>query len=187
MLDRVAVSVEQRCVPIAQGLVPFCTVKRQADIAARKVELRVLSGHQNHRRLRIRAMMASTRFGHVDDRRVVEYGAISLGNGLELGHQGPDLLHVMGLDGISHFRSARNLAAMPNLVDTRFLLIFRQGGDVGAQVVNGVGNDIGQSRRECSYDDIGEGGLLLGKGCICATISVDRVNVRQVLFNLGAQ
>ena len=86
MLDRVAVSVEQRCVPIAQGLVPFCTVKRQADIAARKVELRVLSGHQNHRRLRIRAMMASTRFGHVDDRRVVEHGAIALGNGLELGH-----------------------------------------------------------------------------------------------------
>ena len=42
MLDRVAVSVEQRCVPIAQGLVSFCTVKRQADIAARKVELRVL-------------------------------------------------------------------------------------------------------------------------------------------------
>ena len=107
-------------------------------------------------------MMASTRFGHVDNRRIVEYGAIALGNRLELGHQSPDLLHVMGLDGISHFRSARNLAAMPNLVDTRFLLILRQGGDVGAQVVNGVGNDVSQSRRERSYDDIGEGGLLLG-------------------------
>ena len=95
-------------------------------------------------------MMSSTRFGHVDDRGVVEHGAIALGNRLELGHQGPDLLHVMGLDGISHFRSARNLAAMPNLVDTRFLLILRQRGDVGTQVVNGIGNYVGQSRRERS-------------------------------------
>ena len=125
--------------------------------------------------------MTGTGFGHVDDRGVVEYGAISLGNGLELGHQGPDLFHVMGLDGISHFRSARNLAAMPNLVDTRFLLILRQGGDVGAQVVNGVGNDVGQSRSQGPYDDVGEGGLLLGKGCIRATISVDRIEILALL------
>ena len=39
MLDRVAVSVEQRCVPIAQGLVAFGSVKRQADVATRKIEL----------------------------------------------------------------------------------------------------------------------------------------------------
>ena len=86
MLDRVAVSVEQRCVPIAQGLVPFCTVKRQADVAAGEVELRVLAGHENHRCFRIRAMVAGTGFGHVDDRGVVEHRAIALGNGLELGY-----------------------------------------------------------------------------------------------------
>ena len=51
----------------------------------------------------------------------------------------------MGLDGISHIRGTGNLTAMPNLVDARLLFILGQGGYVGAQVVDGIGDDVGQA------------------------------------------
>ena len=39
MLNRVAVCIEQSCVPIAQRLVAFGAMERQAEVATRKIEL----------------------------------------------------------------------------------------------------------------------------------------------------
>ena len=117
--------------------------------------------------------MTGSGFGHVDDRRVVEHRTFSLGNGFETGHQGFDLFHVVGLDGVSHLSGPGNLAAMPDLVDAGLLSVFRQGGDVGAQVVDGVGNDVGQPRSQGSDDYVGECGLFLRQGGVCAAVCMD--------------
>ena len=106
--------------------------------------------------------MTGSGFGHVDDRRVIEQRTLSLGNGFEPGHQSSDLFHVMGLDGVSHLSGARNLAAMANLVDTGLLSVLWERSDVGAQIVNGVGNNIGEPCSQCSDDNISKCRLFLG-------------------------
>ena len=134
VLDRVAIGVEKSRVPVAQCLVAFGTMERQAYVTAGDVEPGVLARHDYHRCLGVRAMVTGTGFGHVDDRRIVEHRAVSLGNGLEPGHQGFNLLHVMGLDGISHVRGTGNLTAMPDLMDTGLLVILRQSKEHGNSI-----------------------------------------------------
>ena len=124
--DRVAVGVEQGCVPVAESLVPLGAVERQSDVAPGEVQFGVIAGHDHHRCLGVGAMVARTGFGHVDDGRIIEHRAITLGNGLELADQGFDLFHVMGLDGISHVRSTGNLPAMADLVNARLLVVLGQ-------------------------------------------------------------
>ena len=51
MLDRIAVGVEQRRVPVADRLVPLGAMIRQADVAAGHVELAVVARQDDERRL----------------------------------------------------------------------------------------------------------------------------------------
>ena len=77
----------------------------EANEAAGEVELGVSAGQENHGGFVVRTVVASTGFGHVNDGGIVEEGAVAFWNGLELGDQSLDLLHVMGLDHISHVGS----------------------------------------------------------------------------------
>ena len=51
---------------------------------------------------------------------------------------------------------------MADRVDIGLLFVFWQGSDLRAQVVNGVGHDVGQPRSQCPDDYVGECGLFLG-------------------------
>ena len=124
VLDRVAIGVEKSRVPVAQCLVAFGAMERQAYVTAGDVEPGVLARHDYHRCLGVRAMVTGTGFGHVDDRRIVEHRAVSLGNGLEPGHQGPS--STSDKDSTQTSRSVRTeRLALLDAADSREALDFQ--------------------------------------------------------------
>ena len=145
MLDRITIGIEQCGVPITQCLMAFCAMEWKTNVAAGEVEFGILSGHQNHGRFIIRSVMAGSGFGHVYDCGVVERRAVSFGNGLELIHQGMNLIHVMGLDYVAHEGGASIgiPAAVADRVDIGLFCVLWQGGDLSAQVIYGIGHDVG--------------------------------------------
>jgi hypothetical protein len=102
VLDGVAVGVEQGGVPVAEGHVSLGAVEWETDVAACYVEFGVLSAHDDHRCFGVWAVVAGACLGHVDDSGVVEHCAVALGDGLELGDEGIDLLHMVSFDDVSH-------------------------------------------------------------------------------------
>ena len=58
VFDRVAVGIEQGCVPVAERFVPFGAVERQSDVATGEVQFRILARHDDHRCFGVGAMVA---------------------------------------------------------------------------------------------------------------------------------
>ena len=84
MLDRVPVGVEQGRVPVAQGLVAFHSQDGQADVAARDVEAAVAAEQDDERGFESDAVVGLPVLRELHHHRVVEQGAVALGDLLEL-------------------------------------------------------------------------------------------------------
>ena len=75
MLDGVTVRVEQRGVPVADGLVAFCPVVGQANVSAEHVQAAIVTRQDQERCLSAVAVVAFAILGEVHDECVVEHAA----------------------------------------------------------------------------------------------------------------
>lgn len=88
MVYRVAVGVEEGGVEVAEGLVAFPVVVREADVAAAEVELAVLAGQDDEGVFPAVAVVGFAAVGEVEEHRVVEQGALAFGRLLEAADEG---------------------------------------------------------------------------------------------------
>ena len=80
MLDVIAVGIEDGCIPVPQGLVPFLVVSGKADITtASHAQLDVATGKNHKRHLATDAVMRLAILRKIHDHRVVEHRAVAFG------------------------------------------------------------------------------------------------------------
>lgn len=95
VLDRIAVGVEQRRVPIAERPVACFAVAREANVTAGDIELCVAAGQDDKRILGAVAVMRLAAVGEVEDHRVVEHRAVAFRDVLQARDDRIDQRHVV--------------------------------------------------------------------------------------------
>ena len=76
---------------------------------------------------------------------------------------------------------------MSNLMDTRLLLVFGQRSNIRPQVIDRIGNNVGQAGRQRPDNHIGKSGLLLGQRCIFTAARVNGIDRWKVPFDPVSQ
>ncbi len=183
MLDGVAVGVEERGVPVPEGLVPFGGVVGQAGVAAGHVEVAVVARHDDEGSLQPEAVVGFAVLGEIHDHGVVEHRAFALGLCLETFDDARDLLHVADADFLAD-RVGGNPAVASVVADDvegdAVALVPGETEDRGSQVVDGVGHHVGQAGDEGGDENLGHRFVLLGRGGARPAVGVDLVELRDV-------
>lgn len=104
VFDWVTVGIEQRGVPVAQSHVALRCMERQAEITPGNIQLRLLARHDHHWGFGIGPVVTGTRFGEVNDRRIVKHRTVAFRNGLEFRNHFRNLSPMTGLNDVSEYQ-----------------------------------------------------------------------------------
>ena len=177
VLDRVAMIVEQRRVPVAKCLMALLAITRQPDVIAHEVHLRVPAGNNNDWLLVTIAVMGLAIFRLVHDHRIVEHRAVTFGRLFQAGRDGVHQAHVVCAHHFPELRSgvAKVTSPMADIMKRERIASFQTGHAVVAcfERVQREQNGVRQSRHQSRQQDLNESFLSLdGGGVLGKVLSV---------------